>query len=244
MRKTLSTYLAAALAAFLVLPQSVQAGGFSGGGGISDPIVPADGTLNVTGALTASGTITGNVLVSSGNVTMGASLNMGSTTNYGLHVTGGRIELRSNSADAIDDAVRIAAQNDLTSGTIFSVGDNNGTSYAEKFAVDFAGAVSATGNITVDGTGVKKFVLGSSTGSGTGLYFDAISAALAIDNDGTQWFIDLAAGSNHGIRINTPGTKAACTTSATRKVLFVEASGLGTQDKACLCVKKSDDSYA
>lgn len=62
--------------------------------------------------------------------------------------TAATLVLKSTVADA-GTAVKIAANTDLTSGTILTVGDNQGTSYAEKFKVAYDGATTVSGVLTL-----------------------------------------------------------------------------------------------
>lgn len=151
-----------------LFPASVGLAGFSSGGGpvssanMPDPYTPVDGTMNVTGAITASTDLTGGgVAISSSKITRSGNAGM-----YLDFNATARTDLSGNVADgATAVAVRIQAYPDYTTSgaKILSVGDNAGTSYAEKFYVDYTGALASVG-ASFDLTGPGAFVRLNSQG--------------------------------------------------------------------------------
>ena len=152
---------------------------FSGSGGISsaavpDPYVPVDGTMNVTGnvntsldfALPTSGK---GIIISTGNRAL--AFNGASSNGIVLH---------SDTADGANIAIRLAASNDLTnaSAKILSIGDNAGTSYAEKAYVDKDGLGDFSGGATFGGSTTTEVLIGTNgtiaapnAASQTGIYY-------------------------------------------------------------------------
>lgn len=125
--------------------------------GTADPLVPDDGVQNVTGGLAVSGTLSADTVTTDGaqGITIGNGvINNDSNGNHKIIINHGTdipITLQSAGADgAAVVMARIAAYNDLTTAgaKILSIGDNAGTSYAEKAYFDLYGHASfGTGNV-------------------------------------------------------------------------------------------------
>lgn len=134
---------------------------FSGSGGISsaavpDPYVPVDGTMNVTGAVTASGAVAAGSLSSTTTGTALAASGSSSSIAFNNTSAASIGQIKGYAVDgATTVALRLAAQSDLTTAgaKILSIGDNAGTSYAEKAYVDKDGLGSFAGGLgTAAGT--------------------------------------------------------------------------------------------
>lgn len=131
------------------MPPGIYPTLFSGSGGISsaavpDPYVPVDGTMNVTGSLTLSGTALGT---GAGSVTLGSAVDGTPTAPisaaWGVYATGGRTGMLIGNfvdgASAVGAVVGASADYTTAGAKILSIGDNAGTSYAEKAYVDYLG---------------------------------------------------------------------------------------------------------
>lgn len=104
--------------------------------------------------------------------------------------TAAQLPLTSSVADA-GVAVKIAASVDLTSGKILTLGDNDGTSYAEKAWLDFAGKWFAVGvaSSTAATIGVTSSVADAGTAVKIAASTDLTSGKIVTfgDNDGTSY---------------------------------------------------------
>lgn len=159
----------------------------SGGGAITsadmvDPYVPVDGTMNVTGQVVASNHISASGADFKADTGRGL-LNNGSGARVLTTADGsGSVRLSgpfANGASAV--AVRVEALEDLTTAgaKILSIGDNAGTSYAEKAFVDKDGLI---------GFGVLTDSTRPAAGTAGRVFFNSDDGNLNID-DGTNWIL-------------------------------------------------------
>lgn len=136
-------------------------GGGGAGGAVTDPIVPADGTQNITGALAVSGAITAASLASSGAVS-------GTTITGSSHISGVNV----SSSGAILAAV----------GTVGAPGISWTTYPATGFYVPSANVVTLALNGVASmtwATGVSAFRQSIGTGTSSGFNVSNTTAAAA-----------------------------------------------------------------
>ena len=139
-----------------------------------DPYVPVDGTMNVTGAVDISAGLTIDdpfSIETAGTEFLNVAYSSPNGVIAGKSSSG--IELRSARVDgAAFTAVTISGAPDYTTAgmKILSIGDNAGTSYAEKAYVGYDGAVvsslSFSTTATAAGNGVSIANGGMSRGGG------------------------------------------------------------------------------
>ena len=199
-----------------------------------DPYVPVDGTANITGALAVSSTLDAGGMVSLTGATHRLAFTSGST---GTKVID---SAEPNGASAV--ALYIAARPDYTTSgaKILSIGDNAGTSYAEKTFVRLDGAIG----FTPTALGIADSG-GGGAATHTALPVGGIVEVTCSDADGCDWTpteTGATAGEIHHIR-NT-GTNTVTLVHAAGQVLLNGGTSEALGENDTLTIYYSSDESA
>ena len=154
-------WFAAAIAAMATFSHArvLVSGGGGGGGVVTDPVIPADGTLNVTGSLEVAGKIASPYQ----SVTLGAAAATFAITRDNVLLTG---DAGTNTVTTITggvDGQDIRVQ--FVDALVTVTDDNSGTANTINLNAAFTGAANVVLSLTSNGTSWRE-VTRSTSGSG------------------------------------------------------------------------------